>query len=149
MLTLPGQCCPMRILGDFQAISHQYSDKTRASPLSAYGAICIMMRVNESIYYILKGTGFPLEERQILGIHGLLPPTLGNQELQAQRVMRQLSSKDSDLHKYLDLMALLQRNERLFYRLLMDNLVNLMPIVYTPTVGKACQKYGEIFTSPK
>ncbi|CAB3980794.1 NADP-dependent malic enzyme-like [Paramuricea clavata] len=96
-----------------------------------------------------KGTGFPLEERQILGIHGLLPPTLGNQELQAQRVMRQLSSKDSDLHKYLDLMALLQRNERLFYRLLVDNLVNLMPIVYTPTVGKACQKYGEIFTSPK
>ncbi|XP_046848825.1 NADP-dependent malic enzyme-like isoform X3 [Xenia sp. Carnegie-2017] len=96
-----------------------------------------------------KGTGFPLEERQILGIHGLLPPTLGNQELQAQRIMLQLSRKESDLHKYLDLMALLQRNERLFYRVLMDNLVELMPVVYTPTVGKACQKYGEIFTSPK
>lgn len=97
----------------------------------------------------MKGTGFPLEERQILGIHGLLPPTLGNQELQAQRIMLQLSRKESDLHKYLDLMALLQRNERLFYRVLMDNLVELMPVVYTPTVGKACQKYGEIFTSPK
>lgn len=96
-----------------------------------------------------KGTGFPLEERQILGLIGLLPPTLANQELQAKRIMHQVLSKDSDLHKYLDLMALLQRNERLFYRVLMDNLEELMPIVYTPTVGKACQKYGEIFTNPK
>lgn len=96
-----------------------------------------------------KGTGFPLEERQILGLIGLLPPTLGNQDLQAKRIMHQISTKDSDLHKYLDLMALLQRNERLFYRVLMDNLEELMPIVYTPTVGKACQMYGEIFTSPR
>lgn len=96
-----------------------------------------------------KGTGFPLEERQILGLNGLLPPTLANQELQARRIMHQVSMKDSNLHKYLDLMALLQRNERLFYRVLMDNLEELMPIVYTPTVGKACQMYGEIFTNPK
>lgn len=84
-----------------------------------------------------------------MGLIGLLPPTLGNQDLQAKRIMHQISTKDSDLHKYLDLMALLQRNERLFYRVLMDNLEELMPIVYTPTVGKACQMYGEIFTSPR
>ena len=80
---------------------------------------------------------------------GLLPPTLGTQDVQAQRIMKQLSHKESDLHKYLDIMSLLQRNERLFYRVLMDNLVELMPIVYTPTVGKACQLYGQIFTSPR
>ncbi|KAM7426306.1 NADP-dependent malic enzyme [Porites harrisoni] len=96
-----------------------------------------------------KGTAFTLEERQILGIHGLLPPRISNLEIQCKRTYAELQRKVDDLQKYIMLMALLERNESLFFKLLMDHTEELMPIVYTPTVGLACQKYGMIFRKPR
>ncbi|KAJ7394266.1 NADP-dependent malic enzyme [Desmophyllum pertusum] len=96
-----------------------------------------------------KGTAFTLKERQILGIHGLLPPCISNQEVQCERMYAELHRKANDLERYILLMALLERNEALFFKILMDHTEELMPIVYTPTVGLACQKYGMIFRRPR
>lgn len=96
-----------------------------------------------------QGTAFTLEERQILGIHGLLPPHVSTQEIQCSRIYAELHRKADDLQRYIQLMALLERNESLFFKLLMDHTEELMPIVYTPTVGLACQKYGMIFRKPR
>ncbi|XP_065648453.1 NADP-dependent malic enzyme [Hydra vulgaris] len=96
-----------------------------------------------------KSTAFTLAERQILGIHGLLPPAINNQKLQMDRAMTQIRRLQTDLQKYILLTQILSRNERLFYQLLMDNIEELTPIVYTPTVGQACQEYGLIFRDPR
>ena len=101
------------------------------------------------LMFSFQGTAFTLEERQILGIHGLLPPCVSTQEIQCKRVYAELQRKADDLQRYIQLMALLERNESLFFKLLMDHTEELMPIVYTPTVGLACQKYGVIFRKPK
>ncbi|WKX96426.1 hypothetical protein Q1695_012681 [Nippostrongylus brasiliensis] len=96
-----------------------------------------------------KGMAFSLYERQYLGIHGLLPPAFMTEEQQAYRVMTKLRDHQSDLEKYIQLDSLQDRNEKLFYRVLVDNIKELMPIVYTPTVGLACQKFGFIYRNPK
>ena len=96
-----------------------------------------------------KGTAFSLAERQILGIHGLLPPAVNSQKVQIERVMTQIRRLQTDLQKYIALNQVLSRNERLYYQLLMKNTEELLPIVYTPTVGKACQEFGLIFRDPK
>ncbi|XP_037081887.1 NADP-dependent malic enzyme-like isoform X3 [Pollicipes pollicipes] len=92
-----------------------------------------------------KGMAFTLEERQRLGIHGLLPPSFKTQEQQVQLCMTNLARYQENLNKYIYLMGLQDRNERLFYRLLSENVEAMMPLVYTPTVGLACQKFGLIF----
>jgi malate dehydrogenase (oxaloacetate-decarboxylating)(NADP+) len=92
-----------------------------------------------------KGTAFTLEERDALGLHGLLPPRVCTMEEQIARVMANLRRKESPLEKYIFLAALQGRNQTLFYRVLVDHIEELMPIVYTPTVGEACQSYGHIF----
>ncbi|VDM76348.1 unnamed protein product [Strongylus vulgaris] len=92
---------------------------------------------------------FSLYERQYLGIHGLLPPAFMTEEQQAYRVMAKLREQPDDLARYIQLDALQDRTEKLFYRVLCDNIKELMPIVYTPTVGLACQKFGFIYRSPK
>ncbi|KAK5966232.1 Malic enzyme, partial [Trichostrongylus colubriformis] len=96
-----------------------------------------------------KGMAFSLYERQYLGIHGLLPPAFMTEEQQAYRVMAKLRKQPDDLAKYIQLDALQDRTEKLFYRVLCDNIKELMPIVYTPTVGLACQKFGFIYRNPK
>ncbi|EYB99171.1 hypothetical protein Y032_0124g1201 [Ancylostoma ceylanicum] len=96
-----------------------------------------------------KGMAFSLYERQYLGIHGLLPPAFMTEEQQAYRVMAKLRKQPDDLAKYIQLDALQDRNEKLFYRVLCDNVKELLPIVYTPTVGLACQKFGFIYRNPK
>ncbi|EYC12301.1 hypothetical protein Y032_0048g1717 [Ancylostoma ceylanicum] len=96
-----------------------------------------------------KGMAFSLYERQYLGIHGLLPPAFMTSEQQAYRVMTKLREQPNDLAKYIQLDSLQDRNEKLFYRVLCDNIKELMPIVYTPTVGQACQKFGFIYRNPK
>ena len=92
-----------------------------------------------------KGTAFTPAERDALGLHGLLPPRVCTIDEQIVRVMENLRRKESPLEKYIFLAALQGRNQTLFYRVLMDHLEELMPIVYTPTVGEACQSYGQIF----
>jgi malate dehydrogenase (oxaloacetate-decarboxylating)(NADP+) len=92
-----------------------------------------------------KGTAFTDAERDLLGLRGLLPPHVQTMEQQARRVMNNFRSKSSDLERYIQIVGLQDRNETLFYRVVMDNLEELMPIIYTPTVGKACQEYGHIF----
>ncbi|KAG8258962.1 NADP-dependent malic enzyme [Homalodisca vitripennis] len=92
-----------------------------------------------------KGMAFTLEERQLLGIHGLIPARFKTQEEELELCRLSVDRYDDDLNKYIYLMDLLDRNERLFYRFLSENVATLMPLVYTPTVGLACQKYGLVF----
>ncbi|KAF7410110.1 hypothetical protein HZH68_004491 [Vespula germanica] len=96
-----------------------------------------------------KGMAFSIEERQLLGIHGLLPAAVKTQEEQLELCRLNLERYPDDLLKYIYLIGLLDRNERLFYRLLMDNVEQMMPLVYTPTVGQACQKFGLIYRRPR
>ena len=92
-----------------------------------------------------KGTGFPIDERQAFGLEGLLPVRAKNQSQQAERIYQQLASAPDDLQKYVMLNALLNRNVHLYYRVLADHLEELMPIVYTPTVGAAVQRFSQVF----
>ena len=92
-----------------------------------------------------KGTGFPLDERRTFGLEGLLPVRAKNQSQQAERIYQQLRSAPDDLQKYVMLNALLNRNVHLYYRVLADHLEELMPIVYTPTVGAAVQRFSQVF----
>lgn len=96
-----------------------------------------------------KGTAFTEAERDALGLRGLLPPHVHTQEEQLIRVLKNFRNKPTDLEKYIHLISLQDRNETLFYRLVMNNLEEMMPIIYTPTVGKACQEYGNIFRRPR
>ncbi len=96
-----------------------------------------------------KGTAFTAEERERLGLVGLLPDGIETSETQMERVRLQLSQKNNDLEKYIYLSELQDRNERLFYQVLMSDPAQYMPIVYTPTVGEACQKFGHIMRRPK
>jgi malate dehydrogenase (oxaloacetate-decarboxylating)(NADP+) len=93
--------------------------------------------------------GFTLEERQALGIHGLLPPRVKSLEEQTDNCLRNVRRYEQPLNKYLYMADLLDRNERLFYKLLCENVEELMPVVYTPTVGAACQKFGYNFRKPQ
>jgi malate dehydrogenase (oxaloacetate-decarboxylating)(NADP+) len=92
-----------------------------------------------------KGTAFTEQERERLKLRGLLPPRILTQSEQVDKVLETLRSRSSDIEKYLDLMALQDRNERLFYRVVMDHLDETMPLIYTPTVGLACQRYGHLW----
>jgi malate dehydrogenase (oxaloacetate-decarboxylating)(NADP+) len=92
-----------------------------------------------------KGTAFTEVERDALGLRGLLPPRVSTQAQQVTRVLENLRRKESDIEKYIFLVSLQDRNENLFYRVVMDNLDEMMPIIYTPTVGQGCQEFGHIF----
>lgn len=96
-----------------------------------------------------KGLAFTLEERQALGIHGLMPPRFKTQAQQIELCRFSVMKYQEDLNRYLYLAELQDRNERLFFRLLSENVETLMPIVYTPTVGLACQKFGLIYRRPR
>ncbi|KAF5298963.1 hypothetical protein FQR65_LT09512 [Abscondita terminalis] len=96
-----------------------------------------------------KGLAFTLEERQALGIHGLQPPRYKTMEEQVALCKISVERYHEDLNKYLYLTELSDRNEKLFYRLLSENVESLLPIVYTPTVGLACQKFGLIYRRPR
>lgn len=99
--------------------------------------------------HLQKGTAFTKEERGALGLRGLLPPHVSTQELQIKRILENFHTRPEELPRYIYLTALQDRNETLFYRVLIENLEEMMPVIYTPTVGKACQEYGLIFQRPR
>ena len=92
-----------------------------------------------------KGTAFTEAERRAYGLEGLLPPAVTNIELQVARRHAEIANLDDDLQKYLVLTDLQARNETLFYAVLMSDPATYMPLVYTPTVGEACQKFAHIY----
>jgi malic enzyme len=92
-----------------------------------------------------KGTAFNPQERKDFGLEGLLPNAVSTMEQQENRVYANISRKTDPLEKYIGLAALQDRNEHLFYRLLIDHVEEYLPIVYTPTVGRACQEFSHIF----
>jgi len=99
--------------------------------------------------HINKGTAYTIEERMKLGIHGLLPPSVVDIDTQIARLVKNYSYETTDLGRYSFLMALYERNETLFYKMVQSDVKKYMPIIYTPTVGLACQKFGEIFKRPR
>uniref|UniRef100_A0A0D9V548 Malic enzyme n=1 Tax=Leersia perrieri TaxID=77586 RepID=A0A0D9V548_9ORYZ len=96
-----------------------------------------------------KGLAFNERERETHYLRGLLPPAIVSQELQERKIMHNIRQYQLPLQKYMAMMDLQEGNERLFYKLLIDNVEELLPVVYTPTVGEACQKYGSIFSRPQ
>ena len=96
-----------------------------------------------------KGTAFSAAERDALGLKGLLPPHVCSQVEQVSRVLGNFRRLDNPLEKYIFLTSLHDRNEALFFRILMEHPDEMLPIIYTPTVGLACQKFGHIFQRPR
>ncbi|XP_075505200.1 NADP-dependent malic enzyme, chloroplastic-like [Primulina tabacum] len=96
-----------------------------------------------------KGLAFTEKERDAHFLRGLLPPVPITQDLQVKKMMHNMRQYQVPLQRYMAMMDLQERNERLFYKLLIENVEELLPVVYTPTVGEACQKYGSIFRQPQ
>jgi malate dehydrogenase (oxaloacetate-decarboxylating) len=92
-----------------------------------------------------KGSAFSRDEREALGLVGLLPYAVSSMEEQERRICDNIARKREPLEKYIGLAALQDRNEHLFYRVLLNHIEEFLPIVYTPTVGHACQEYSHIF----
>jgi malic enzyme len=92
-----------------------------------------------------RGTAFSAEERRTFGIEGMLPDLVSDLHLQVERIHRSFMAKSEPLERYIGLVSLQDRNEVLFYRLLLEHIETYLPIVYTPTVGLATQRYSEIF----
>jgi malic enzyme len=92
-----------------------------------------------------KGTAFTLRERDELDLHGLLPPAVCSLKQQLDRTYENFLQKTTNMEKYIYLTSLQDRNTTLFYRLLIEHIDEMMPIVYTPVVGEACQKYSHLY----
>ena len=92
-----------------------------------------------------KSTAFTNEEREALGLRGLLPYRVSNQATHQKRALGNLRRKAYDIEKYIFLSGLQDRNEKLFYRMVIDNIEEIMPLIYTPTVGQACKEFAHIF----
>ncbi|MEM6709805.1 MAG: NAD-dependent malic enzyme [Pseudomonadota bacterium] len=118
------------------------SDDLRAtdSPASTLAGLAILRDPLKN-----KGSAFTEAERQRLGISGLIPARYNTQSQQAERMWRTLKRIDTPLDRYRELSSLQDRNEYLYYRVLMDHLQELMPIVYTPTVGEATREFSNVF----
>ncbi|PIO60692.1 hypothetical protein TELCIR_17806 [Teladorsagia circumcincta] len=121
---------------------HKLYREERITPHQKGYALILNSKLN-------KGMAFTLYERFYLGIHGLIPPAFMTEEQQVYRVMKRIREQPDNLAKYVQLDELHTRSQKLFYRVLCSNVKELMPIVYTPTVGLACQKFGAIYRHPK
>lgn len=96
-----------------------------------------------------KGTAFSEDERDMFRLHGLLPPHIGSLGVQVARRLRALRGQATDFERYAFLRELQDSNETLFYALLVQHIEELMPLVYTPTVGEGCQRFSEIWHKPR
>jgi malate dehydrogenase (oxaloacetate-decarboxylating) len=96
-----------------------------------------------------KGTAFTDEERDVFGLHGLLPPHIGALDAQIKRRLRALGGLPAGFEQYAFLRDLQDTNETLFYALLAANIERMLPLVYTPTVGEGCQRFSEIWRKPR
>ncbi|HHL3492607.1 TPA: NAD-dependent malic enzyme [Legionella pneumophila] len=96
-----------------------------------------------------KGTAFSLQERDEFALHGLIPTTVETLEQQVVRCLDAYGAKEDPLEKHIYLRALQDRNEVLFYRFIIDNLVDVLPIIYTPVVGQACELFSHIYRQPR
>ncbi|MFN5721827.1 MAG: hypothetical protein ACK463_46160, partial [Bradyrhizobium sp.] len=96
-----------------------------------------------------KGTAFSEAEREAFDLHGLLPPNILTLDEQVSRRLEALRGYETDIERYAFLRELQDTNETLFYALLVSNLEELLPIVYTPTVGEGCQKFSRLFRKPR
>src|SRR6266446_6127328 len=96
-----------------------------------------------------QGTAFDDDERATFGLRGLLPPSVESLEQQVGRAYEAFEAKETDLERHIYLRQLQDTNETLFYRLMLDHVEEMMPIVYTPTVGLACQQFSHIFRRPR
>lgn len=94
---------------------------------------------------LTKVTAFGRDEREALGLRGLLPYKVSTQEEQVRRNMETLRKKESDIERYIFLSSLQERNERLFFRTVVEHIEEVMPLIYTPTVGQACKEFSQIF----
>ena len=99
--------------------------------------------------WLNKGTAFSDQERDLFHLHGLLPPHLGNLDDQLERRMQALVAQPTPFHKYSFLRDLQDTNETLFYALVVRNVEQILPLVYTPTVGEGCQRFSEIWRKPR
>src|SRR5260221_4917116 len=95
-----------------------------------------------------KGTAFDDDERATFGLHGLLPPRVESLEQQVGRAYEAFKAKETDLDRHIYLRQLQDTNETLFYRLMLGHVEEMMPIVYTPTVGLPCQQFSHIYRRP-
>src|SRR6187402_1666550 len=95
-----------------------------------------------------KGTAFSEAERDEFALHGLLPPHIGSLEGQMERRYKAFRSQVTDFDKYVFLRGLQDTNEVLFYALLREHLEEMLPIVYTPTVGDGCERFSDLYSKP-
>jgi malate dehydrogenase (oxaloacetate-decarboxylating) len=96
-----------------------------------------------------KGTAFTADERRQFGLLGFLPPQVETIENQVARAYRAYQAKPSDIERHIYLRQLQDENETLFYRLVLEHIEEMMPIVYTPVVGQACQQFSDIYRRPR
>ena len=129
--------------------SRNYEESVFLAPMSIHDQSkkCGLDMLRDPRYN--KGTGFTREEREKYGLMGLLPDMVSTLEMQIQRIEGHIKSLPTDIEKYVYFSDLQERNESLFYRILMGNPEAYMPVVYTPTVGLACQTFGRIYRRPK
>jgi len=124
-----------------QQFQQTAGNKTYEISLSGYGLIN-SPRLN-------KGTAFTDHERDVFGLHGLLPPHVGSLDEQIDRRIKAFREQPNAFHKYSFLRDLQNTNETLFYALLLRNIEEMLPVVYTPTVGEGCQRFSEIWRKPR
>jgi malate dehydrogenase (oxaloacetate-decarboxylating) len=128
---------------------HRYQPKTDPATGERYLPVRLRGRALMTDPMLNKGTAFTRDERAELGIGGLLPPSVCTIEMQLERVYENYRRQRDDFDRYLYLASLQDRNETLFYRLLSEHVDEMTPIVYTPTVGLACERFSHVYRQPR